>query len=331
MRFARSEQDVELGAAVRSMLTAACTSDVIRGAWDAPPGKLDRSVWQGLTDLGVAAVMAPEPDGLGLDERSMVPVLEAVGYAGVPAPVVESTLLAATLVDVSLLGELFSSDLGGNRAPAAADADHLLLGDPDGGVHLVDPDDVDIVPVATTDGARRLGEIRWTPSASTRLPVEPERLDLALDRARLGTAAVLTGVLQRALDMTVGYVRDRHQFRVPIGSFQAVKHHLADAHMTLAFAKPAVDRAAWSLATGDAHRSRDVALAKLLVNQAASVVTRAAVQCHGAIGYTVEYDLHLFVKRAWALREDWGSEREMRTRLGRFLGVPDGRCTPAGA
>ena len=108
------------------------------------------------------------------------------------------------------------------------------------------------------------------------------------------------------LDLTVAYVTERRQFGVPIGSFQAVKHHLADALKELAFARPAVHRAAHSLATGADTRARDVSMAKAMASDAAWFVGRQALQCHGAIGYTVEHDLQLYLKRTWALAKAWG-------------------------
>src|SRR5690606_30370602 len=123
------------------------------------------------------------------------------------------------------------------------------------------------------------------------------------------------------LDMTVAYVCERRQFGVPVGSFQAVKHRLADALKELAFARPAVHRAAHSLATGAETRARDVAMAKAMASDAARFVGRQALQCHGAIGYTVEHDLHLYLKRTWALAAAWGDAAWHRARVPRALGV----------
>ena len=176
-------------------------------------------------------------------------------------------------------------------------------------------------PAHATDGARRLGDVRWSARDAEAVCRDSHTIERAVHRATFGTAAVLVGLLQRLLDMAVAHATDRHQFGVPIGSFQAVKHQLADAHMAIAFARPAVHRAAWSLATGDVNRARDVALAKLLADQAARIVTRNTLQCHGAIGYTVEYDLHLFMKRAWALSAEWGGEHGQRARLAVQLGL----------
>jgi alkylation response protein AidB-like acyl-CoA dehydrogenase len=101
-------------------------------------------------------------------------------------------------------------------------------------------------------------------------------------------------------------VKERQQFGVAVGSFQAVKHHLADAALALEFARPAVHRAAWSVATSAPTRARDVSMAKAMASDASELAGRKALQCHGAIGYTVEADLHLYMKRTWALARSWG-------------------------
>jgi alkylation response protein AidB-like acyl-CoA dehydrogenase len=121
------------------------------------------------------------------------------------------------------------------------------------------------------------------------------------------------------LDLTVDYVRNREQFGAPIGSFQAVKHALASALVAVEFAEPAVLAAAWAQSAGDGER--ETALAKVLASDATRLVARTAIQCHGAMGYTTEYDLHLFAKRAWALAADWGDAAAHRSRLADALGV----------
>ncbi|HWW44308.1 MAG TPA: acyl-CoA dehydrogenase family protein, partial [Acidimicrobiia bacterium] len=141
----------------------------------------------------------------------------------------------------------------------------------------------------------------------------------AFDRGALGTAAQLVGLGRRLLDLTVGYVQERRQFGVPVGSFQAVKHHLADARLALEFAAPLVYRAAWSVSTGDPDAPVHVSMAKAQAGAAAHRTGRAALQCHGAMGYSFEYDLHLYLKRAWALAAAWGDEAWHRARVGRAI------------
>jgi alkylation response protein AidB-like acyl-CoA dehydrogenase len=121
------------------------------------------------------------------------------------------------------------------------------------------------------------------------------------------------------LDLTVAYVTERRQFGVPVGSFQAVKHHLADARIALEFARPLVYRAAWSLTQADPDTPVHVSMAKAQASDAAHQAGRAALQCHGAIGYSYEYDLHLFLKRAWALEATWGDAAWHRARVGRAI------------
>ena len=135
------------------------------------------------------------------------------------------------------------------------------------------------------------------------------------DRAALGTAAQLVGLADRMLDMTVAYVKDRHQFGVPVGSYQAVKHHLANALLKISYARPAVYRAAYGLTHDEPNASRDVSFAKVYANRAASFTARVALQCHGAIGYSFEYDLQLWMKRAWVLEPAWGDTRFHQARV----------------
>jgi len=124
--------------------------------------------------------------------------------------------------------------------------------------------------------------------------------------ARLTTAAQALGVGLALLDRTVSYVGQRTQFGAPIGAFQAVKHQLADAKVALEFARPLVFAAALTLDPAD------VAAAKVTACEAAYATARTALQLHGAIGYTAEYDLSLWLTKARALRTAWGSPEACR-------------------
>lgn len=174
--------------------------------------------------------------------------------------------------------------------------------------------------VSTVDGSRAARLLDDAPGE----PVtdDPELVALARDRADLATAAQLLGLGRRMLDLTVDHVKTRTQFGVPVGSFQAVKHHLADALLMLEFAEPLVYAAAWATADDAATgtRERDVSAAVVTAVDAARFVARRAIQCHGAIGYTVEYDLHLYAKRAWALAATCDLDAHL-TRLARALNL----------
>ena len=122
------------------------------------------------------------------------------------------------------------------------------------------------------------------------------------------------------LEMTADYVRERRQFGVPVGSFQAVKHHLANARIALEFARPLVYRAAASIAAGDPDTGVHASMAKAQGRRRrARRPRRAALQCHGAIGYTTEYDLHLYMKRSWALARSWGDAQFHHGRVARAI------------
>ncbi|MEV6543256.1 acyl-CoA dehydrogenase family protein, partial [Streptomyces sp. NPDC051665] len=161
-------------------------------------------------------------------------------------------------------------------------------------------------PYASLDPARRLFR---APTGGELLAVGPHvtaAVAHALTWARLATAAQALGVGLALLDRTVAYVKQRTQFGVPIGSFQAVKHQLADAKVALEFARPLLFGAALTMTESD------VAAAKVTACEAAYRTARTALQLHGAIGYTAEYDLSLWLTKARALRTSWGSPGECR-------------------
>ncbi|MFT4081002.1 MAG: acyl-CoA dehydrogenase family protein, partial [Nocardioides sp.] len=129
----------------------------------------------------------------------------------------------------------------------------------------------------------------------------------ARHRAAAGTGAVLIGLAARAIEVSVEYTSARRQFGAPVGSFQAVKHHLANAQIAVETARPVVEASAWALAAGDPEAPRLASMAKATANQAARITAKAALQVHGAIGYTMEADLHLYLMRIWSLLNAWGT------------------------
>ena len=270
--------------------------------------------WKSLDEMGVLGLLVSEADGgLGLDETYLVPILEEAGRTAFALPIVETAMVAAPMIG---LGHgVVTTNLGGPNVPYAADADRVLLMTDDG-LHLCNRNDVTLEAVETVDPTRRAARVVATGDG---VPISGDVL-LAQDRGALGAAAMLVGLGDAMLDMTVEYVKQRKQFGQPIGAFQAVKHHLADARLALEFARPLVLRAAWSTARNDDTRSRDVSTAKAMASEAAELVGRKALQCHGAIGYTVEYDLHLFLKRTWALSRAWGDIATHTDRVAAAIG-----------
>ena len=203
--------------------------------------------------------------------------------------------------------------------PSAAFAEAFLLAS-GGGLRLYEAHEVEIEPVETVDASRHCARVR--PRANGVLVADsPPAVAAAFDRGVLGTAAELVGLSRAMLELTVGYAAQRHQFGKPIGSFQAVKHHLAGARIQIEFAAPAVLYAAYAVARGLPDASRSVSQAKWLAGAAATTTGRAALQCHGAIGYTTEYDLHLYLKRSWALARSWGGAGFHADRVAASIGL----------
>jgi len=137
----------------------------------------------------------------------------------------------------------------------------------------------------------------------------------ALDMGTLACSAQLLGAGRALLEASVRHVSVRTQFGRPVGAFQAVKHKLADVAIGLEFARPLLDAAAAALGDGSATSGRDVSAAKVACADAASLAARAALQVHGAIGYTAEHDLSLWLTKVRALVAAWGSQAEHRERV----------------
>ena len=333
MRFAVAEEAAALRDASDALLGERATTALIRSAWETSQTQV-RDVWRGLAEIGLTgALVADESGGLGLDENALPPVLNRIGYRGLPVPAVETVAVAAPLLaaaghpalpDVLSGAALVTANLdatatAGLRVPFLMAADYVLLRAGDE-VRVYERGELDAEPVQAIDGSRQLARLRCSPAGGTALATGPATAS-AWQRGVLGTAAVLVGLAERMVAMTVGYVAGRQQFGVPVGSFQAVKHRLADAYLAVEFARPAVLAAGWAQAAAVADAAGQTSIAKVLASDAASVVARAAIQCHGAIGYTTEYDLHLFAKRAWALAASWGSAGWHRRRLAAALGL----------
>jgi alkylation response protein AidB-like acyl-CoA dehydrogenase len=319
-----------LGEAVRQLLERECTADVVRSAWPGGDAARVAVVWRQLAGLGALGILVPaeNADGLGLDETYLVAVLEETGRAGLPAPMVEVAAVGAALLARSpdhadllaavLRGEAVLSFTQDADAPVpyGQTADAILVSDGQT-LRLVRPGHR--TGVATLDGARRLATMDL--SGGELVPTDTADLELASLRGTLATAAELIGLSRRMLDLTVAYVKQRHQFGAAIGSFQAVKHQLADALLAVEFAAPLVAVAAASLAAGADTAVRDVSMAKAVSSDTATLVAKRTLQCHGAMAYTTEYDHHLFAKRAWAQAAAWGSARWHRRVVAAQLGL----------
>lgn len=335
MRFGFSEDQTLFQQTLRELLENECSHEALAAAWETPDGRVP-GLWAKLAEMGVLGLTVPdEQGGLGLNEIDLALLLEEAGRAGCPEPLAENIAVAAPLLAEvgGATADEFLPKLAEGEArialslepdPYVADAEgaDLLLAQRGDEIHALRPSDVKLTPKTSVDGARRLFALEFSPSAETRIAGGSDGAALiarAFDRAAWAAAAQLAGLGHSLVEMTVEYAKGRVQFGQPIGAFQAVKHHLANAKTKLEFARPPVYYAAHSLATGADTQSLDVSTAKTLAGEAAYQCHRTALQCHGAIAYTYEYHAHMWMKRVLVLRRTHGDARFHKRRAARQL------------
>jgi len=313
MNFEIDEQQRDFAASIDAALGAADMPAAVR-AWAAGDPAPGRKVWAQLADLGVTALMVPEKfDGIEAHPVDLVVAAERLGRWCVPGPVTESIAVAPVLLadderSAALAsGELIATVAMPPQVPRAVDADTagLILVAADGKVSDGTAGD----EVESVDPSRKLFEV----SASG----EGQSADVAraYEFGVLATAAQLVGAGQALLDMSVEYAKQRSQFGTVIGTYQAIKHKLADVHIALELARPLVYGAALSVADESPETARDVSAAKVAASDAALLAARSALQTHGAIGFTQEHDMSLSLLRVQALRSAWGDPALHRRRL----------------
>ena len=319
MRFVLDAEQRLFAETLHTLLTDAGTARAVR-AWAAGDTKPGRAVWSALAEAGVFALAVPEAHGgAGPLPVELVCAAEQLGRHAVPGPYVE------TLAAAELLGRLGDVPLAGTWLPRIAGGEALVsLTLPPAVPYALDGDVADLV-LAAGDSVREAAVDGGTASldparrVSPVVPGEPladaarEASAAAYDLGALLCAAQQFGLGRALLDVSVAYARTRHQFGHPIGEFQAVKHQLAGVLVELEFTRPLLYGAALAYRTPDF--SRDVSAAKVAASAASYAAARVALQVHGAIGYTDEYDPSLWIRKARALHGAWGSPAAHRARV----------------
>ncbi|OBK47220.1 acyl-CoA dehydrogenase family protein [Mycobacterium sp. 1081908.1] len=307
MDFALDEQQRDFAASIDAALGAADLPGAVR-AWSAGDTAPGRKVWEQLANLGVTALAVPEKfDGIEAHPVDLVVAIERLGRWCVPGPVVESIAVAPVLLTDDerctglASGELIATVAFPPQVPRAvgADAAGLVLLVTENGVSEAGVGD----PHDSVDPSRRLYDV--TPTGNT----WHADIKRAYEFGALATAAQLVGAAEALLNGAVDYAKQRSQFGRVIGSYQAIKHKLADVHIAIELARPLVYGAALSL------EPRDVSAAKAAASEAALLAARASLQTHGAIGFTQEHDLSLWLLRVQALRSAWGTPEAHRLRV----------------
>lgn len=316
----------------------------VRGLRYQEPG-FDTGVWREMTENGWVGLSLPEEKGgAGLGMAEYCALLEVLGAALVPEPFVPA-VLAARLLD----GEPLAAQLRGEKLllpalqeqadcfsfsteetrfsvgrvdgrkiniPMAAGADGFLVATAQG-LALVDAKatGVELEVLRTQDGGH-FGTLTLRGAPAELLPLDTNALTDALDEAALGTSAYLLGVAEQAFAITLDYLRTRKQFGQFIGSFQALQHRAVDLKLQLSLWRASLDAAAAACdsLTTESQRRAAVSRAKARAADASLLVTRQAVQLHGAIGYTDECDVGLYLRKAMTLANLYGASALHRRR-----------------
>ena len=326
MRFTLSDDQTEIKRTAKDLLAARAGAAQLREHAEA--GTYDEALWQELCELGWPGIaVAEEHGGQGLGLVELCVLVEELGYACAAVPLLGSALAALALEqagETEWLGRLASGEargaLGraGEVVPDAGGAVVVVVVDGDGRGFVTG----EIEVVEAIDSTRRHGRI------DNAAGQELGDVSAALDRALVAVSAELVGVGQRTLDMSVEYVKERKQFGVPVGSFQAVQHKAAQMLLETEGARASTLFAAW---TADAEPERlpgAAAMAKAWSSDAGRSATAAAIQLHGGIGFTWEADVHWLFKRAQLDAALLGGGGTHRARVA-SLRAGEGQAAPA--
>jgi alkylation response protein AidB-like acyl-CoA dehydrogenase len=301
MRFTLSDDQQEIKRTAHDLLGNRATMAKVREAAEA--SKYDEELTRELGELGWPGIAVGEAhggQGLGIVELAVL--LEELGYACAPVPFLGSALAALAIEHAGSADQqqrwlpgLASGELRGalgaadQLIPDAPGADVVVVVDPAAGTAHVAGG---VEEVESIDPTRRHG----------RASAGGETLDGdvagAIDRALVAVSAELVGVCQRALDMTVAYVKERKQFGVAVGTFQAVHHSAAQMLMDTEGGRSATYHAAWAADADPERVPMAAAMAKAWTSEGGRSVTGSAIQLHGGIGFTWEADVHWLYKRA---------------------------------
>jgi alkylation response protein AidB-like acyl-CoA dehydrogenase len=299
MDFDLNNDQKEIKAVARELLTARSGFARVRAAAEA--GRYDDALWREVVSLGWPGIaVAEEHGGQGLGFVELAVLLDELGYACAATPFLGSAV-AAALIQVAGTSEQRERWLPGlvaGELTAGVGTQELIV---DAGADLavvVDGEEAFLVagaqiePFDAIDSTRRFGRLAGLGAAGE--PLEPG----AAARLHTAVAAEVVGVCQRALDMTLEYVKDRKQFGVPVGSFQAVSHRCAQMLLHTESARSAAYYAAWAADADPARLGEAAAMAGAAAADGGREVTASAIQAHGGIGFTWEADVHWLYKRA---------------------------------
>ena len=330
MDFGYSDDQRQIQRTARDLLAGRARPERVRE--HAESGTPDMELWRELSELGWPGIaIAEEHGGQGLGAIELSILCEELGRAVAPVPFLPS-VLAATLIEHAGSAEqrerwlpaLASGERVGALGTAqdgtaelvlgGGEADVFVLVDEDGSARVLAAADAEVTPVASIDPTRSAARV--SASGGEALPGD---VSAALDRALVAVSSELVGVCDRALEMTVAYVKDRKQFGVPVAAFQAVSHRCAQMLLDTEKARSTAAFAAWAADSEPGQLAEAAAMAKASASQAGREVTASAIQAHGGIGFTWEADVHWLYKRAHVDAALLGGAKRHRARVAAIL------------
>jgi alkylation response protein AidB-like acyl-CoA dehydrogenase len=299
----------------------------------------DEALWKELCELGWPGIaIAEEHGGQGLGQIELSILCEELGRSLAPVPFLPSAMAATVIQEdgseaqrtrwlpglasgetIGALGAISSDGVAG-LVLGGGEADVFVLIDEDGAGRIVAREEADVTPVDAIDPTRSAARVVAPDDAGE--PVGDGGACAGLGRALVSVSSELVGVCDRALEMTVEYVKDRKQFGVPVGSYQAVSHRCAQMLLDTEKARSTAAFAAWTADAGEGGEhslAEAAAMAKASASSAGREVTASAIQAHGGIGFTWEADVHWLYKRAQIDAALLGGAKRHRARLAAIL------------
>jgi alkylation response protein AidB-like acyl-CoA dehydrogenase len=310
MDFGFTDDQREIQRTARDLLAERATAARVREHAEARTS--DEALWSELSELGWPGIAVSEQyGGQGLGQIELSILCEELGRSLAPVPVLPSAMAASLiehggsaeqrerwlpgLASGETLGALGAASDGTADLVIGADrAQLIVLIEDDGSARVVTADDAEITPIDAIDPTRSAARVSAGEAGE---PLSDEAC-AGLGRALVSVSSELVGVCDRALGMTVEYVKDRKQFGVPVGSFQAVSHRCAQMLLDTEKARSTAASAAWTADANPDGLAEAAAMAKAAASEAGREVTAAAIQMHGGIGFTWEADVHWLYKRA---------------------------------
>jgi alkylation response protein AidB-like acyl-CoA dehydrogenase len=310
MDFGLTDDQRDIQRTARDLLAERATFARVREHAEA--GTTDEALWKELCELGWPGIaISEEYGGQGLGTMELSILCEELGRVVAPAPFLASAMAACLIEQAGSdaqrerwLPGLASGETIGALAAAVdgtaelvvsgAEADVIVLVEEDGSGRLLTAQDAEVSKVAAIDPTRSAARVSAPAGAGEQL----EDGCPGLGRALVAVSSELVGVSERSLEMTVAYVKDRKQFGVPVGAYQAVSHRCAQMLLDTEKARSTTAFAAWSADANPDGLAEAAAMAKAAASDAGREVTASAIQAHGGIGFTWEADVHWLFKRA---------------------------------